>query len=293
MREYSNKISLTKNSRGIYSLDPSIGCSSGMANENGGCYNDCYAAKSSKLYGYDFSKTVLRQFKNEAHRKLIVSQINKIKLDFVRMGTSGDPSENWEHTINILKSIDKCNKEIVIITKHWNNLTIDQMEYLSTINVCINTSVSALDKEHIYKNGINQYNKLKIYCKSILRIVSANFYLENEIGNKLAKVQATLFKNDATLDTVLRVNKRNNLVKNEIINVEQSTFLGKKALVSKFNRSTYFGKCSTCHEMCGLNISPPIKTYPQKRGIIKQLSLFKKSINQNHEHTKQASIETP
>lgn len=275
MRSYSNKISLTKNSRGIYSLDPSIGCSSGMANETGGCFNDCYAAKSSKLYGYDFSKTVLRQFQNEAHRKLIVSQINKIKLDFVRMGTSGDPSENWEHTINILKGIDKCNKEIVIIAKHWTNLTIQQMEYLSTINVCVNTSVSALDKEHIYKNGLEQYNKLKRYCKSILRVVSADFNLNNKTGHRMAKVQAELFKNEDTLDTVLRVNKRNDLLKNGIINVAETTFLGKKALVSKFNRSTYFGKCSTCHEMCGLNIKPEHKIYPQKRGIIKQLTLFK------------------
>jgi hypothetical protein len=276
VREYSTKISLTKNSRGIYSLDPSIGCSSGMANETGGCFNDCYAAKSSKLYGYDFSKTVLRQFQNEAHRKLIVSQINKIKLDFVRMGTSGDPSENWEHTINILKGIDKCNKEIVIIAKHWTNLTVEQMEYLSTINVCVNTSVSALDKEHIYNNGIEQYNKLKHYCKSILRVVSADFNLNNEIGHKLAKVQAELFKNEDTLDTVLRVNKRNDLVKNGIINVAETTFLGKKALVSKLNRSTYFGMCSTCLEMCGLNIKPENKVYPNKKGITKQLRLFKK-----------------
>lgn len=278
MREYSTKISLTKNSRGIYSLDPSIGCSSGMANEIGGCYNDCYAAKSSKLYGYDFSKTVLRSFVNEAHRKLIVSQINKVKLDFVRMGTSGDPSENWEHTISILKSIDKCNKEIVIITKHWTNLTIEQMEYLSTINVCINTSVSALDKEHIYRNGLEQYNKLKHYCKSILRVISADFNLNNETGHKLAKAQSELFKNSDTLDTVLRVNKRNELVKNGIINVAETTFLGKKALVSKFNRSTYFGKCSTCHEMCGLNIKPEKKMYPNKKGITKQLLLFKRKV---------------
>ena len=49
MKEYLNKISLNKNSRGIYSLDTSVGCASGMANEQGGCYNDCYAAKSAKL----------------------------------------------------------------------------------------------------------------------------------------------------------------------------------------------------------------------------------------------------
>ena len=123
MREYSGIISLTKNSRGIYSLDTSIGCSSGMANEKGGCYNDCYAAKSAKLYGYDFSKTVFRHFESEKHRRLIINRINKIPLDFVRIGTSGDPSENWEHALKICKGIETCNKEIVVITKHWTELT--------------------------------------------------------------------------------------------------------------------------------------------------------------------------
>jgi hypothetical protein len=278
MREYSNKISLTKNSRGIYSLDTSIGCSSGMANEIGGCYNDCYAAKSSKLYGYDFSKTVLRSFENEKHRQLIVSQINKVKLDFVRIGTSGDPSENWAHTINVLKCIDKCNKQIVIITKHWTLLTEEQLKYLSTINICINTSVSALDKPHLRQSCVEQYKRLKPYCKSILRIVSCEFNLTNDKEKELDKVQHELFKNEDTLDTVLRVNKRNDLVKNGIINVKETTFLGKKALVSKFNKSAYFGKCSTCHEMCGLNIKPENKIYPDKRGITKQLLLFKKKV---------------
>lgn len=276
MREYSNKISLAKNARGIYSLDPSIGCKSGMDNEIGGCFNDCYAYKSAKLYGYDFSKTILRYFENEKHKKEVLNKINNVKLDFIRMGTSGDPSEYWEHTISILKQIDKCNKEIVIITKHWKNLTHEQMEYLGTINVCINTSVSALDKPNLIYNALKQYNLLKKYCKSILRIVSADFNLQNENGLKLSKIQANLFKNENTLDTVLRVNKRNDLVKNETINVVETTFLGKKALVSKLNKSTYFSKCSTCKEMCGINIKIENKEYPQKKGIIKQLKLFKK-----------------
>lgn len=123
MREYLSKIALTKNSRGIYSLDTSVGCKSGMENEPGGCFGECYAAKSAKLYGYDFSKTVLRDFTDEYHRRRVVTQINRIPLDFVRIGTSGDPSENWPHTIAILKKIDKCNKEIVIITKNWTGLS--------------------------------------------------------------------------------------------------------------------------------------------------------------------------
>lgn len=274
MREYSTKISLTKNSRGIYTLDPSIGCNSGMSNETAGCYNDCYAAKSSKLYGFDFSKTVLRDFEGEKHRRLILSQINKIKLDFVRMGTSGDPSENWHHTIKIIKAIEKCNKEIVIIAKHWNNLTDEQLEYFKTVNVCINTSVSALDKPHILNNGLLQHERLKPYCKSILRIVSADFNVNNLKGLELSKIQNELFKNTSVLDTVLRVNKNNRLAKDGVINVTESTFLGKKAIISKFKKSTYFGKCSTCHEMCGLNIKTNY-IYPEKRGTTKQLSLFK------------------
>jgi hypothetical protein len=278
MREYSNKISLTKNSRGIYSLDTSMGCASGMANEIGGCYNDCYAAKSSKLYGYDFSKTVFRHFENEKHRQFILNQINKVKLDFIRIGTSGDPSEDWEHTINILKNIDKCNKQIVIITKHWTKLTDEHLNYLSTINICINTSVSALDKPHLIQNCIFEYKRLKPYCKSILRIVSCDFNLENENGKKLAEIQHNLFKHEDTLDTVLRVNKKNDLIKNGVINVKQTKFLGKKALVSKLNKKTYFGKCSTCKEMCGVNIEPLNKIYPTKRGISKQLSIFNKKL---------------
>lgn len=244
--------------------------------KQGGCFNDCYAAKSAKLYGYDFSKTVLRDFENKKHRLKILAEINNSKLDFIRIGTSGDPSENWEHCIKILKQIECCNKEIVIITKHWANLSKEQIEYLGTINVCVNTSVSALDKEHIYLNGVEQYKRLKLYCKSILRIVSADFNLGNEIGHRLHVLQKRLFENTDTLDTVLRVNKNNPLVKNEIINIKKTKFLGKNAIVSKYNPKTYFGKCSSCQEMCGATMSVKDKQYPNKVGISKQSILFKK-----------------
>lgn len=273
-REYITRIALTKNSRGIYSLDTSVWCKSGMENEPGGCFGECYAAKSAKLYGYDFSKTVLRDFSDEYHRRRVVAQINSIPLDFVRIGTSGDPSENWPHTISILRKIDKCNKEIVIITKHWTGLTDTDLQYLGTINVCVNTSVSALDKPEVLANCLFQYGRLKPFCKSVLRIVSCDFNMENQRGRELAEIQAGLFENDATLDTVLRVGKRNPLVRDGVINVKESVFLGKKALISKRNRKTYFGKCSTCIEMCGVNIVPESPQYPQKRGISKQTKLF-------------------
>jgi hypothetical protein len=275
MREYSRVISLTRNSRGIYSLDPSIGCNSGMSNEFGGCFGECYAAKSAKLYGYDFSKTVYRDFKDEKHRHKIVDSINRIKLDFIRIGTSGDPSEDWNHTVKIIKGIDKCNKQIVIITKHWTNLTSEQLEYFGTINVCVNTSVSAIDKPYLTDNSLAQYELLKSYCKSILRVVSADFNTDNPTGRMLANRQEQLFTNENTLDTVLRVNKRNSLVSDGVIKVTPAKFLGKNTLVSKYRRNTYFGKCATCHEMCGINIKIKNKKHPNKKGIIKQLDIFK------------------
>jgi len=277
MRNYSDKISLTKNSRGIYSLDTSIGCASGMANEKDGCYNDCYAYKSAKIYGYDFSKTVLRKFENKKHFDSIFNQINNVKLDFIRIGCSGDPSENWEHCISILKQIDKCNKQIVIITKHWTNLTDAQLEYFSKINICVNTSVSALDKPLLLDNSIKQYNRLKPYCKSILRVVSCDFNLENKDGAFFNQLQEQIFKNEDTLDTVFRPSKTNKLVVDGVIKTSINKFMSNSnTLVSKLNKSTYLGKCSTCHEMCGVNIKPENKMYPDKKGIVKQLKLFKK-----------------
>lgn len=271
MREYSSKISLTKNSRGIYSLDTSIGCSSGMANETGGCFGDCYAAKSAKLYGYDFSKTVYRYFENEKHRRQILAKINKVTLDFIRIGTSGDPSEDWQHTLSVIKDISTCNKQIVIITKHWTLLSDEQLNFLTNLNICINTSVSALDKPEIINRCLYQFERIKKYCKSVLRIVSCDFNLENETGLQLSILQKSLFTYSPTLDTVLRLNKNNLLIKKGVINVKKATFLGKNALISKLNNSTYFGKCSNCHEMCGVNIKAE-KKY-NNRGINKQLKI--------------------
>lgn len=275
MKEYSNKISLVRNGRGVYCIDTVMGCESGMNENIGGCYNDCYAAKTAKRYGFDFTKTVLRGFKNNAHKHEILDQINKVRMPFIRIGCSGDPSENWQHTINVIKVISKCNIEIVIITRHWTVLTNEQLEYLSTVNICINTSVSALDNPNLMQRCLAQYERIKLYCKSVLRIVSCDFNLDNEIGHRLAKVQTRLFKNESTLDTVFRPSPKNRFILDNIINVKTEIFNGRKQLASKFNRKTYMGKCSTCIEMCGVNIKNENYSYPNKRSLIKQLRIFK------------------
>ena len=265
MRQYSTKISLTKNDRGIYSIDPIMGCNSGVKDNKLGCYNDCYSAKSAKLYGYDFSKNVKRYFKSSAHYHKIMSDIKRIRLPFVRMGSTGDPSEDWQHTLMICEMIDrgiknnqldlfsgsKKSKEIVIITKHWTNLTESQLSQIKKMNICINTSVSAIDLPDELSNRLMQYEILKNYCKSILRVVSFDFNKQSSDGLMYSIIQDKLFKNDHIIDTVFRASKSNPLIKNNVINTSKTKFLGKNAIVSKFNKKTYFGKCSSCLEMCG------------------------------------------
>lgn len=253
-----------------------MGCYSGLRHNAKGCYNDCYSAKSAKIYGYDFGKTVLRNFTDRYHRQRIVSQINNAKLDFIRIGCSGDPSENWQHCVNIMKSIKWVNKQIVIITKHWSNLTDEQLEYFSTVNVCINTSVSALDAPRQLTNSLEQYNRIKRYCRSILRIVSCDFNLENETGRYLFDIQKSLFGNEDTIDTIFRPSKNNPFVVKGIVKVKEGVFNGSKTLMSKINKKTYSGKCSNCLEMCGVNIKNDNHVYIKDLHLIKQTSIFVK-----------------
>lgn len=252
MKEYKNTITLTKNGRGIWTLDPIMGCKTGLEKNSKGCFSDCYAARTARIYGYDFSKNVLRYFNNEKHLKSIINKINKLDFDFIRMGNSGDPSEDWEHTISILEKLKGINKEVVIITRHWNKLTINQLERICKLNVCINTSISPIDDD--LHSSIEQYEILKKYCKSILRCVSFDFNTKNSKGMEYSMVQDWVFNTYDVLDTVFRCSKSNPLYKDGIIRIKETKFLGKKCNISKFNRKTYFGNCDNCIEKCGVNM---------------------------------------
>ena len=74
--------------------------------------------------------------------------------------------------------------------------------------------------------SIEQYERIKKYCKSVLRIVTCEFNLENEIGLKLNNIQNSLLKNELILDTVFRPNKNNYYVTQNIIKVNTSHLNG-------------------------------------------------------------------
>lgn len=272
MKTYLPKISLVRNSRGVYCIDSIMGCPSGLAATEGGCYGDCYAARNAKLHGMDFSTAVLRDFEHEGHKAQVIGQISRIKMPFIRLGASGDPSENWEHTLKILRVLARCNTELVIITRHWNLLTDSQLETMGRMNLCINTSVSALDCDSERERALAQFHRISPVLKSVLRIVSCDFNLENETGRKLADIQRGLFRNEPTIDTVFRPSKTNRFVVDGIVNAKTQYFNGKKQLASKLNSKTYMGKCGTCQEMCGVNCNTKF-TFPNRPGVERQTML--------------------
>ena len=92
----------------------------------------------------------------------------------------------------------------------------------------------------------------------------------------MAIIQAELLSNEDVIDTVFRPSKKNPLVTNGIIDTTTGTFNGHKALMSKFNRKTFTGKCANCHEMCGVKMSNNNYEYPDRPGILEQLKIFKK-----------------
>jgi hypothetical protein len=248
-------INLSKNARGVYSIDTIMGCYSGTKDNKRGCYNDCYATNYARRYGYDFGHIVRRGFKGIKHPERLVNQINKMDMPFVRIGTSGDPSEDWEHTLYILEALVGIEKPIVIITKHWYNMSEEQLTRLFCLNVHVNTSVSALDDPDILENGLHQFKRLKPFCNSRLRIVTCDFNISNTEGRRLQAIQDKLVKTDGYIDTVFRASSKNNpLITQGIINTKISRFMNKKMLVSKSEKNPYLGKCEKCPEMCGVTM---------------------------------------
>jgi hypothetical protein len=175
-------------------------------------------------------------------------------MPFVGIGEMGDPSENWEHTIEVCGVISKAKKPIVIRTKHWNTIPNNLLTEIEKLRICINTSVSALDSHEELEHRLNQYERLKKVCNSVLRIVSCDFNKKHADGLDKSIIQDELFKAGNYIDTVFRHSKDNPWVVKNIIKTEKINFLKSKVLASVFNKNAYLGDCEHCPDMCGINL---------------------------------------
>ena len=271
MKTYKDEITLIKNSRGCYILDTVKGCTAGNLYGGRGCYADCYAKNIADRYGFDFLRVRLRKFssddsqymlfgfKDETHLNKILRELKAIDMPFVRIGEMGDPSLAWEHTIGICQDITPAGKPIVIITKHWKPIPENLLDKVSKLELCVNTSISALDEEEEIVYRLEQFERLKRVCNSVLRIVSCDFNKEHSDGLDRHLVQEELFKiaGSTVIDTVFRPRPDNPFVKKNIIKTSKVKFLRAEVLASVRNPNTYFGMCGTCPDMCGINNDRP------------------------------------
>lgn len=254
MKKYKKVITLAMNSRGCYILDTIKGCNYAAKNVNG-CYCECYASNIASRYGFDFTSTVNRSFVNEAHRSRIKTAVEKIDMPFVRIGEMGDPSCDWFHTINVCKEISPLKKKIVMVSKHFEKISDNLLSDIENLDLCINTSISALDTDYEIDYRLSQYERLKNYCNSVLRVVSCNYNKESKEGLKRSLIQKELLKNEKTIDTIFRPSTKNRLVKDGVIKVDKVMFLKTKVLASVYNNNNHFGYCYNCPDMCGINIT--------------------------------------
>lgn len=266
MKTYLEKITLNKNNRGCYILDTVKGCPGGHLYGGRGCYGDCYAQNIAARYGFNFTQPVNRQFTQDTkqiylfdfhdtrHENEIIRAIEKMDMPFVRIGEMGDPSGDWGHTVNICKIIAQTKKPIVIITKHWASIPDSFLGDISKLNICVNTSVSALDNEEQLEHRLTQYERLRGVCKSVLRVVSCDFNKGNLDGVDRDIIQKELFKMGPCIDTVFRPSSNNYFVAKNIINTKKVRFLKSTVLASVHNDNTYMGDCRNCPDMCGINL---------------------------------------
>lgn len=251
LKPYKEYLTVDLNQKGVLDVDTIKGCTMGIRNNPKGCWGLCYAKKIADFRAIDFSKSVVRRLKNVGQLRDIARLIAKSKVEFIRIGTMGDPCHAWDYTISIARHLARSGLPIIIITKHWIRMTDSQMEELGKWAI-LNSSLSALDTPEQIRYRLGEYERFKKYGKSILRIISCDFNEDNPIGKNLAEVQRDLFKNDKALDNPLRVNPSYYLVKEGVIKVKKIKDLNSEVYMSKFNPDTYIGICKECPDKCGI-----------------------------------------
>ena len=257
-RQYHDSITASVNIKGCMDVDTVKGCSAGMSDREGGCYGECYAAKIAARYHIDFGTSVTRGFVDRwQHRDILVRQIRAHPLTWYRIGVMGDPSENWSHTIAVIRNLRPAAKTAVIVTKHWKVLTDDQLSQLFELDVVFNTSNSGLDTDAQMKHRVAQFERLKRFgIPSWNRVVTCQ-YGDTEWAREAKRKQDYLLTLHPIIDNPLRVSPDNpRVLSGEILTTRRHDSVGGGTLVSVHDPSVYLGVCGSCPDQCGVKEAP-------------------------------------
>jgi len=281
-KRYAKRLTVEVNSKGVMDIDTVKGCSLGMKARPGvGCYDSCYANKLASLYGYDFAVSVSRKIIPE-EKGMIERKVMAHDANWFRIGTMGDPSHDWDGTVNVCEWLGKL-KTPVIITKHWISATDEQLFRLKQAGAVFNTSISALDTDKELEWRLIQFHRLKaLGLVSVARIVSAKFGDTAE-GRRMAEIQDKLYELQPQIDNPLRAPKTHPLVMAGDIIVEKRKDINAEVSISIYKPDVFTGKCVDCTDQCGVHGGYTNQKQPTiKKGNNMQAELFTKKITFEH-----------
>jgi len=253
-RKYKTVLTAIENNKGCLDVDTIKGCAYGMATyPNGGCYGECYANKIAKARGFDFTTSVIRQT-TKATTFSVFSAIKKHYATWYRIGTSGDPCHDWEHTVRVCEEMYHTGKTPVIVTKHWIATTDSQLQRLAAIGCVFNTSTSGMDTTTELKHRVTQIKRISdTGMVSVCRLVTCVFG-NTKWGKECKAKQDYLLTLRPLIDTPFRVPLTNLRVQcgDIVTNHCPELIGGGSKTVSMYNSGTYLGHCSKCTEQCGV-----------------------------------------
>lgn len=279
LRRYRGVLTVAENRKGVLDVDTVKGCTLGMrAYPHGGCYGECYAARSAAMYGVDFTTSVNRQFAGREHRDTLIRAMLLLPAKWYRVGTFGDPCHNWTHTIAILRALRWTQKTPVVVTKHWVPLTEKHVGDLRWLSAVVNTSVSSLDTDAQIAYRVEQFVRLRSAgVHSVLRVVTCNFGTSGWARARDER-QEYLLSLAPVINNPLRPRQSNpRVVNGDVLVNRYAESVGGGALVSLHRRrSVYIGTCKACPDQCGVN--PEVRNERTEESVSRQETLFKQEI---------------
>lgn len=257
-RLYLPFLSASENEKGVLDVDTVKGCTIGMRSHEGGCYGECYAAKTASRYGIDFATSVTRRLTPE-NRGIVFRAVRDHEASWYRIGVAGDPCHDWAYTLEVCEYLETTGKVPVIITKHWMPLTDEQIDGFCELGTVFNTSVSGFDTDAQLVHRVRQIQRLKLAgIRSIARVVTCEFG-KTEWGRAAKYKQDFLLTLAPVIDNPLRADKSSpRVVSGDILLTRRADSIGGGKFVSLHNPDVYLGNCKSCPDQCGV-LQPPRK----------------------------------
>jgi len=255
-RLYRPMLTARENGKGCMDVDTVKGCTLGMqAYPNGGCYGRCYANTDASRYRVDFATSVTRRYTRDSIVK-VFCDVRDHYATWYRIGVSGDPCHNWNHTVNVCKELAGTGKVPVIITKHWRALTGPQLDDLAKLGAVINTSVSGLDTDAELEHRLAEMDRVeRAGMVSVCRVITCE-YGDTEWGNQCRHKQEYLLTLDPVIDNPLRLPACDpRVVSGDILVSKVDHAVGGGKSVSLHAPDIYLGTCKECPDQCGVPVN--------------------------------------